>query len=134
MGGAFSLDHGVLDTDDFHLANSVMVANGAGGVDLGNRTMDFRVVPRAVLQQPDEGAGGEQQSYGVAVPVHISGPWDHLRFGANFSNVVTGVLQNLESGRAPFKDLFGHTEPDGNGQPKKHKSVDDVLKNMFGIH
>jgi AsmA protein len=134
MGGSFALVRGVLDTNDFHLANSVIVANGAGVVDLGNRTMDFRIVPRPVLQQSDERAGGEGQNYGVAVPIHITGPWNHLHFGANFTNVVTGVLQNLENGRAPFKDLFGHTDHDDNGQQKTHKSVGDVLKNMFGIH
>jgi AsmA protein len=134
MGGTFAIDHGVLDTEDFHLANSVMVATGAGAVDLGDRTMDFRIVPRTVLQQPDEDDAGGEQRYGVAVPVHISGPWDHLHFGANFSNVVTGVLQNLENGRAPFKDLFGHSDHAGDRRPKKHKSFGDVLKNMFGIH
>ena len=46
---------------------------------------------------------------------------------------MSGVLRNLENGRAPFKDLFvgGNKTQDG---PKKKKSVGDVLKNMFGIH
>jgi AsmA protein len=138
MGGSFAIDHGVLETQDFHLASAVLVESGEGQVDLGNRMIDFRIVPRAVLQQPDESApdNGENGNgrYGVPVPVHIQGPWSHIRFGANFSNVFTGILQNLESGRAPFKGMFGHTQhrPGSNG--KKHKTVGDDIKNMLGIH
>lgn len=139
MGGSFALDNGVLDTQDFHLSSGVLAANGEGQVDLGRRMIDFRVVPRAVLQHADENApdfgdnGGGR--YGVPVPVHIEGPWDHVHFGANFSNVFTGVLQNLENGRAPFKDLFGHSEKQTpSGEKKKHKNIGDVIKNMFGIH
>jgi AsmA protein len=140
MGGSFAIDEGVLETQDFHLASSVLVANGGGQVDLGNRMIDFHIVPRAVLQQRDEDAPDYGDSgggrYGVPVPVHIQGPWSHIHFGANFSNVFTGILQNLESGRAPFKDLFGHTEhrPGGSHDGKKHKTVGDVIKNMLGIH
>jgi len=137
MGGSFAVDEGVLETHDFHLASSVLVATGEGQVDLGNRTIDFRIVPRAVLQErdgraPDYGddSGGR---YGVPVPVHVQGPWSHIHFGANFSNVFTGILQNLESGRAPFKDLFGHTDHRQNSA-KKHRSVGDMIKNMLGIH
>ena len=137
MGGSFAIAQGVLETQDFHLASSVLTANGEGQVDLGNRTIDFRIVPRAVLQQPDQRAGdyGEDGGgrYGVPVPVHIQGPWGHIHFGANFSSVFTGVLQNLESGRAPFKDLFGHTEH-RQDPGKKRKSVGDMIKNMLGIH
>ncbi len=140
MGGSFTLEHGVLDTNDFHLANTVMVADGAGVVDLGNRAMDFRIVPRTVLQQPDKSTAGDEtgeegpRRYGVAVPIHISGPWDHLRVGANLSNVATGIMENLEHGRAPFKDIFGHSDRRDDGDKKKHKSIGDVLKNMLGIH
>jgi AsmA protein len=127
----------VLETRDFHLASSILVANGEGQVDLGNRMIDFRIVPRAVLQQRDDRAPGYGDDaggrYGVPVPVHVQGQWSHIQFGANFSNVFTGILQNLESGRAPFKDLFGHTERRSNAG-KKHRTVGDMIKNMLGIH
>ena len=68
------------------------------------------------------------------MPIHISGPSDHLRVGANLSNVATGIIENLEHGRAPFKDIFGHSDRRDDGDKKKHKSIGDVLKNMLGIH
>ncbi len=137
MGGSFTLDRGVLQTEDFRLASSVLVAEGEGAVDIGGRSLDFRIVPRVLLQRRDYNAAydGDPDSgrYGVPVPVHIQGPWSHLHYGANFSSVFTGVLQNLESGRAPFKDLFGHTEH-ASGVKKKHKTVGDMIENMLGIH
>jgi AsmA protein len=99
---------------------------GAGAVDLGNRTIDFRLVPRA-----------SARGVNIGIPFRVKGSWDHVHYAPDLSGVMNGVIQNLESGKAPFKGLFGggHKKQDQDGQPKKKKkSVGAVLKNMFGIH
>ncbi len=45
MGASFTLANGVLDSNNFHMAGPVLHASGAGSVDIGNRTIDFRIVP-----------------------------------------------------------------------------------------
>ena len=47
MGASFTLANGVLDKQDFHLAGPVLQATGSGQVDIGNRTIDFRIEPKA---------------------------------------------------------------------------------------
>jgi AsmA protein len=126
MGGSFVIVDGVLSTTDFHIAGPVLSMNCAGGVDLGNRAIDFRLMPKAII-------GGSS----IGIPFRVKGSWDHVHYAPDLSGVVNGVIQNLESGKAPFKGLFGGGQKtqDQSGQPKKKKkSVGAILKNMFGVH
>ncbi len=128
MGGNFVIAHGVLTNKDFHLSGPLLSMTGAGDIDIGNRSLDFRVVPKA-------GVGG-QHGPGIGIPFHIKGSWDHVHYAPDLSGVMKGVMQNLENGKAPFKGLFGGSNKpqDQGGVKKKKKSTGDVLKNMLGIH
>jgi hypothetical protein len=96
---------------------------GVGAVDLGGRSIDFRLVPKATAR-----------GISIGIPFRVKGSWDHVHYAPELSGVMNGVLQNLENGRAPFKDLFGGGNKTQDGPKKNKKSVGDVLKNMFGIH
>jgi AsmA protein len=128
LGASFTLANGVLDNRDFHLTGPVLQASGSGQVDVGNRTIDFRIEPKATAT-----LGHEKLAIGV--PFRITGPWRHLHYKADVERLVNGVIENLEAGRAPFKGLFGGSRDakpeDGK---KKHKNLDEALKNMLGIH
>ena len=100
---------------------------GAGDVDIGNRALDFRLVPKA-----------QARGVSIGIPFRVNGSWDHVHYKPDLSGIVGGVIQNLESGKAPFKGLFGtgQKKQDQGGQPKKKKkkNAGAMLKNMFGIH
>ncbi len=120
MTASFTVTDGVLASNDFRLTGPLIQMNGGGVVDLGNRAIDFKVVPKIAK---------------LGVPFHIKGPWTHVRYTPDLTGLVGGVLNNLASGKAPFKGLFGSSsKPPGNAPKKKHKSVGDALKNMLGIH
>ena len=128
LGASFTLANGVLDNRDFHLAGPVLQASGSGQVDIGNRTIDFRIEPKAT-------ATFGHEKLAIGVPFRITGPWRHLRYKADVERLVNGVIENLEAGRAPFKGLFGaDTKQAPPGGKKKHKNLDEALKNMLGIH
>jgi AsmA protein len=127
MRGSFTVAKGVLTSKDFQLAGPVLSMTGAGSVDLGNRAIDFKVTPQA-------SAIIAKQKFSIGVPFHIKGPWKHLHYTADISGVVNSVLDNLSSGKAPFKGLFGSKPKDPAALKKKHKNIGDALKNMFGIH
>jgi AsmA protein len=133
MGGSFAIANGVLSNKDFRLTGPLLLMTGAGNVDIGNRAIDFRVEPKAVAKL----AG---RTLNIGIPFRISGPWSHVRYTPEISGIAKGVIQNLESGRAPFKGLFGSSQQsatlpaDQSPPKKKHKSVGDALKNMLGIH
>jgi AsmA protein len=130
MGASFTLADGVLDSNDFHMAGPVLHASGGGQVDIGNRTIDFRIVPATT-------ASVAHEKFDIGVPFHITGPWRHLHYKADVESLVNGVFENLEAGRAPFQGLLGKPAGEKPGPPegkKKHKNLGEAVKNMLGIH
>jgi len=63
----FTVANGVLSNDDLRLDAPWGEVTGAGTVDLGRQTLDYRVIP-GVLRGQDDVAS-------IRVPVLISGPW-----------------------------------------------------------
>lgn len=126
MGGTFVIANGVLANKDFRLSGPLLSMTGTGAIDVGNRTIDFRLVPKAAV--------GGSRGLSIGIPFRIQGSWDHVHYAPDVAGMVGGVLQNLESGRAPFKGLFGGGKTKPQSSQKKKKSPEDVLKNMFGIH
>jgi AsmA protein len=66
VSAGFTIADGVLANDDLALAAGWGSAEGAGRVDLGAQSLDYRLIP-AILQSGDGGA--------IRVPVLIRGPW-----------------------------------------------------------
>ncbi len=88
MGGSFAIAHGVLATKDFHLDSKLLRATGTGTVDLGNRSLDFLVKPRAVLLPVGIGLG-------VVFPFHAQGPWHSVTYTADVTGAVTGLVSDV---------------------------------------
>jgi AsmA protein len=57
---------GVAQNDDLRLDAKLVTASGAGRVDIGGQSLDYRLSPKLL-----EG----QTNGGLAVPVLIAGPW-----------------------------------------------------------
>jgi AsmA protein len=132
FGGTFSLRGGVANCNDLALSGPVLTMTGRGALDIGNRTIDFHLVPKA-------GIGAHASTaVGLAVPIHVTGTWDHLNYGPDLAGVVNGVIGNIENGGSALKGLFGGGNS-GNGSTKssggkKSQSVGDSVKSLFGIH
>ena len=68
----FTIDDGVLRNDDLVLNAPWGGVEGTGRVDLGARSVDYRVIPAVMRNEAGEA--------GLAVPILVSGPWSGLRF------------------------------------------------------
>ncbi|MEW9920998.1 AsmA family protein [Marimonas sp. MJW-29] len=66
LSGTFAIEKGVLRNNDLRMLLPNFDASGAGQVDLGGRTLDYTITPRALRVNRDRG---------LAVPVRIYGPW-----------------------------------------------------------
>ncbi|MDE2163111.1 MAG: AsmA family protein [Alphaproteobacteria bacterium] len=124
MGGSFVIAGGVLANKDFRLSGPLLSMTGAGTIDIGNRAINFRVVPKAAV--------GGARGLSIGIPFRITGSWDHVHYAPDLTGVVNGLMQNLESGRAPFKGLFGGGNKTKSGQKKQ--SPQDLLRGLFGQH
>ena len=102
MDASFIATQGVLMSQDFRLDGPVLIAAGAGTVDVGGRAIDFRIEPKTT-------ASVAREKLTVGIPFRIRGPWRHVHYTADVQAIVKGVLENLETGRAPFKGMFGQT-------------------------
>jgi len=124
MGATFVLNQGVMSTSDFHLSGPVVAMTGQGGIDIGNRTIDFRLRPGAAV-------GG--MSFGV--PFRIRGSWDKLHYAPDVEAMVNGAVENIKNGASALSGLFkGNGQKNDQKPGEKKKNVGDTLKDMFGIH
>jgi AsmA protein len=72
-GGSFVIANGVMHNQDFHMLNPFVRISGSGDINLGQRTLNFRIEPKLVSTR--QGQGGARDAAGLGVPFQISGPW-----------------------------------------------------------
>ncbi|GAA0284836.1 AsmA family protein [Rhodovulum strictum] len=89
---SFTIDQGVLRNDDMVLAAPLLTATGAGRVGIGARTLDYRVVSRALS---DSGGAG-----GIRVPLLISGSWANPRYRLDLEAIARERLELDEQKKA----------------------------------
>ncbi|MFN3954372.1 MAG: AsmA family protein [Pararhodobacter sp.] len=85
LTGSFVMEAGVLRNEDLRLGASRVSVEGRGRVDLGGRTLDYRVVPSA-LRDPETGQA-------LRVPLLITGPWDAPRFRLDLEGLAEERLR-----------------------------------------
>lgn len=85
VAGSFSIEGGVLRNDDLRLTAPVITVEGRGRVDLGNRTLDYRVTPVALR----DAASGQE----IRVPLIVSGPWAEPRFRLDLEGMAEQRLR-----------------------------------------
>jgi len=95
LAGSFTIEDGILRNDDMRLQAPVLRVEGRGRVDLPERTIDYRVEPKAAPTL--EGQGGTQDLAGILVPVQIQGPWHDLSFRPDLSAVLETALESPEA-------------------------------------
>lgn len=92
LSGTFTIERGILGNDDLLMLNPLLRLRGAGKANLPERTVKYRLVPKAVAAL--KGQGGEAEESGVAVPVIIEGPWHDLSYRPDLEHIVKDVLKD----------------------------------------
>lgn len=96
VSARFEVRDGRARTADMTLRGPVVVATGAGSIDLLDRTLSFTVKPQLA-----EGGRAGGKLAGLGVPVIIEGPWDAPRIAADLGGVTLpeaglgGVIDGL---------------------------------------
>lgn len=92
IAASFAVSEGVARNDDLIFLGPLLRAEGAGSIDIGRRTLDYRLTPRAVPTL--EGQGGRADQQGLAVPLIIRGPWADPSIRPDLAAAVGDVLQD----------------------------------------
>jgi AsmA protein len=109
LSASFKIDKGQATTSDLNLVGPLVRVTGAGTVDLGAKSLAFRVEPKLVLTT--EGQGRTADPVGLGIPVVIDGPWSEPRIYPD----MAGILDNPDAAYAKLKEmgkgLFGANSP-----------------------
>jgi AsmA protein len=124
LSGSFDIRKGVLTNDDLWLQAPVLRVAGSGQVNLPERTLDYRLEPKAAPTL--EGQGGERQVAGVLVPVIIKGPWSDPTIAPDLSAVARQALENPEALKQQVEQL-GDV-----GKAIKKGGAEKVLEGVLG--
>lgn len=144
LSGTFKIANGILKNDDLQMLSPLLRITGAGTVDLPDRTVDYRVEPKAVASLT--GQGGKEDLSGIMVPVIIEGPWDDISYKPDLAGILKQqvdpgkALEQLKEGGAEgLKGLIpgipggsgDTTGESGSGTGSAPKPA-DALKGLFG--
>ena len=99
LSASFSIDKGHATTSDLDLVGPLVKMTGAGTVDLGAKTLAFRVEPKLVMTTEGQGRAGDP--VGLGIPVVIDGPWAEPRIYPD----MAGILDNPDAAYARLKEM-----------------------------
>ncbi|WP_438275433.1 AsmA family protein [Nitrobacter sp.] len=119
-------------TNDLFLAGPLVRMTGAGTVDIGSKTLAFRVEPKLVMTT--EGQGGNADPVGLGIPVVVQGAWNDPLIYPD----VAGILNDPAAAYAKLRELgqglFGQS---GAGSPDKSgadfgETLDSLIRQGLG--
>jgi AsmA protein len=83
LGLTYTIANGIVTNKDLAMLGPLFRVEGAGTVDLPNRTVNYRPVPKLVGSC--SGQGSSLAKPGLAVPVKVTGPWSNVSIQPDFN-------------------------------------------------
>lgn len=118
IAATFTINNGVLSNNDLAFRAPLASATGEGTVDIGNKQLNYRVVPTALAAE--DGTGG------ITVPVIITGPWSDPSFRPDLEFLLK---QELEDERKAAEEQLKQQAEEALGvQRQEDESLEDAVK------
>jgi len=99
LAASFSVERGQASTTDLNLVGPLVRMTGTGTVDIGTKSLAFRVEPKLVMTT--EGQGRATDPVGLGIPVVIDGPWAGPRIYPDMAS----ILDNPDAAYAKLKEM-----------------------------
>jgi AsmA protein len=132
LTASFAIAHGVLATKDLRVDGKVLRATATGTIDLGNRTLDFMIKPKAVLLPLGTGLG-------VGFPFHAHGTWRAIVYTPDVTGAVTGLVSDVFNGALAVPGAVGSLftgqdkqKPQSDNKSSKKKKSSGLFDGLFG--
>ena len=117
-----------------------MRVGGRGDIDIGNGTLDYTTKATVVATTKGQGGKDVEQLAGLTVPVHLTGPFDNLKYDVNYAAVAQDALKSKvgERVKSRLEERLGIAKPEDNSgqgatsQPDKRQQTIDKLKGLLG--
>ncbi|HEY5900528.1 MAG TPA: AsmA family protein [Burkholderiales bacterium] len=139
MNASFVIKNGVAHNEDLDMKAPLFRVTGRGDIDIGNSAIDY--VTKATVVGTTQGQGGAdlQQLSGLTVPVHLSGPFDNMKYDVNYAAAAADVAKSKvgERVRGKLEERLGIGKPPAGEQAAgqssgQGSSTIDKLKGLLG--
>lgn len=125
LDASFAMNGGVLSNNDLMMVMPGMRVAGAGNIDLGAYTINYRLTPQTYSEKQQDGKTVARQ--GVNVPVLVTGSLDNPRFAPDAQAIVKDVLSDPKK----FKDELKNSRKELKEQLVKDPK--EAIKNIKGL-
>ena len=144
MTASFNIKNGVAHNEDLDVKSPLVRVGGRGDIDIGNGTLDYTTKATVVASAKGQGGADVDQLAGLTVPVHLTGPFDILKYDVNYAAVAQDALKSKvgERVKSKIEERLGINkpqaeQPSGQGgtaqqQPDRRQETIDKLKGLFG--
>ena len=130
LSATATIAQGKATTSDLFLAGPLVRMTGAGTVDLGTKTLAFRVEPKLVMST--EGQGGSADPIGLGIPVIVQGTWSEPRIYPD----MAGILDNPDAAYAKLRELgqglFGQGGLGSSGKSGLGETLGNLIQQGLG--
>jgi AsmA protein len=124
LSASFAIKNGVAHNDDLELKAPLFRIGGAGDIDIAKSSINY--VAKAAVVATTQGQGGKdlEQLSGLTVPVHLSGPFDSMKYEVDY-RAVAGDLAKSKVGERAKEAIEKNKDKIGD-------QVRDRLKGLMG--
>jgi AsmA protein len=134
LAASFVIKNGVAHNDDLQGKSPLLRLGGAGDIDIGAGAMDYMAKASIVATSTGQGGKDLARVAGVTVPVHITGPFESLKYTVDVGALAAGAAQDAltrELDRQLQRRLGGGKAGEAQPQPGGG-GVEDALRGLFG--
>jgi AsmA protein len=103
LGASFTIQNGLMRSDDIQLVSPVVQMNGRGVVDLPAHALELHFDPKPVKPIPG------LRLADIGVPFFVKGPWEKPHYGPDVRGLAKTIAEKLERNGAAPLDLL--TQP-----------------------
>jgi AsmA protein len=94
LKASFVIANGIAHNEDLSMKSPLLRLSGLGDINLGEDSINY--LAKVTLAKTLEGQGGVDTVTGLMLPVRVSGPFTNLKYGLEFSAMVSdGMKQKL---------------------------------------
>src|SRR5258708_2313758 len=141
MTASFTIKNGVAHNEDLDMKAPLFRVSGRGDIDIGNSSLDY--VTKATVVATAKGQGGDDLSQlaGLTVPVHLSGPFDALKYQVDYSAAASELAKSKlgDKLKERLQERLGGGKPPAEGSPAQggsppqgRGSTADKLRGLLG--
>jgi AsmA protein len=94
MSASFAIKNGVAHNEDLDIKAPLFRIGGRGDIDVGNSRLDYTTKATVVGTSKGQGGADLEKLAGLTVPVHLSGPFDALKYEVNYGAVAADLAKS----------------------------------------